>query len=126
MPIEPPEIPPANPSDPTEPPPENPPGNPRPEVPPPVHEPGEPPRPDELPGKTPDEPPGHGPSGPRTPNDAAAGTAYSSTVSLGTAGNNGLMPASPQRITFAEMRAADIFGVLVYCTDYRCITPLLF
>ena len=44
---------------------------------------------------------------------------------LGTAGNNGLMPASPQRITFAEMRAADIFGVLVYCTDYRCITPLV-
>ena len=40
MPIEPPEIPPATPGQPTEPPPENPPGNPRPEVPPPLREPG--------------------------------------------------------------------------------------
>jgi hypothetical protein len=49
MPIEPPEIPPASPGNPTQPPPESPPGNP--EVPPPIHEPGEPQRPDELPGR---------------------------------------------------------------------------
>jgi hypothetical protein len=54
-PVEPPEIPPATPGTPSEPPPGIPPGNPRPEIPPPVREPGEPPRPDELPGKTPDE-----------------------------------------------------------------------
>ena len=53
MPIEPPEIPPATPGSPSEPPLETPPGNPRPEVPPPVSEPGEPPQPDELPGQTP-------------------------------------------------------------------------
>jgi hypothetical protein len=70
MPIEPAEIPPATPGNPSIPPPENPPGNPRPEVPPPVHEPGEPPRPDELPGKMPDELPVRGPNGPRTPSPA--------------------------------------------------------
>jgi hypothetical protein len=55
MPIEPPEIPPATPGNPTEPPQESPPGNPQPEVPPPMREPGEAPRPEELPGKMPDE-----------------------------------------------------------------------
>ena len=65
MPIEPPEIPPATPGQPTEPPPENPPGNPRPEVPPPLREPGQPPQPQELPGKTPDELPIRGPNGPQ-------------------------------------------------------------
>jgi hypothetical protein len=70
MPIEPPEIPPATPGHPTEPPQEAPPGNPRPEIPPPVHEPGAPPQPQELPGKTPDELPLRGPDGPRTPNPA--------------------------------------------------------
>ena len=70
MPIEPPEIPPATPGTPTEPPPGIPPGNPNPEAPPPMHEPGEPPRPDELPGKMPEEIPGRGPSGPLTPNPA--------------------------------------------------------
>src|SRR6185312_12829088 len=70
MPIDPPEIPPATPGQPTEPPPENPPGNPRPEVPPPLREPGQPPQPQELPGKTPDELPPRGPNGPRTPNPA--------------------------------------------------------
>ena len=70
MPIEPPEIPPATPGQPTEPPPESPPGNPRPEVPPPIHEPGQPPQPEELPGKTPEELPTRGPNGPRTPNPA--------------------------------------------------------
>ena len=63
MPIEPPEIPPATPGQPTEPPPESPPGSPRPEVPPPLHEPGQPPQPQELPGKTPDELPMRGPNG---------------------------------------------------------------
>ena len=67
MPIEPPEIPPATPGQPTEPPPESPPGNPRPEVPPPLREPGQPPQPQELPGKMPDELPS------RTPNPTADG-----------------------------------------------------
>ena len=53
MPIEPPEIPPATPGRPTEPPQEEPPGNPRPEVPPPVREPDAPPQPQELPGYMP-------------------------------------------------------------------------
>jgi hypothetical protein len=67
MPIEPPEIPPATPGNPTEPPQEEPPGNPRPEIPPPVREHGAPPQPQELPGR--------GPQGPRTPNPATdAGT----------------------------------------------------
>ena len=26
----------------------------------------------------------------------------------------------PQKITFAEMRAAGVRGVLIYCRDYRC------
>jgi hypothetical protein len=70
MPIEPPEIPPATPGQPTEPPQEDPPGNPQPEAPPPMREPGEAPRPDELPGKTPDEFPTRGPNGPTAPNPA--------------------------------------------------------
>ena len=41
MPIEPPEVPPATPGHPTEPPQENPPGNPQPEIPVPVREPGD-------------------------------------------------------------------------------------
>ena len=70
MPIEPTEVPPATPGNPTEPPQESPPGNPQPEMPPPMREPGETPRPEELPGKTPDELPVRGPNGPRTPNPA--------------------------------------------------------
>src|SRR3954447_18731932 len=70
MPIEPPEIPPVTPGNPTEPPQEEPPGNPRPEIPPPVQEPGAPPQPQELPGRAPDELPVRGPQGPRTPNPA--------------------------------------------------------
>jgi hypothetical protein len=70
MPIEPPEIPPATPGNPTEPPREAPPGNPRPEIPPPVHEPGAPPQPQELPGKIPEEFPARGPDGPGAPNPA--------------------------------------------------------
>ena len=70
MEIDPPEIPPATPGNPTEPPQENPPGNPRPEVPPPPREPGEPPQPDELPGSAPDEVPVRAPDGPRTPSPA--------------------------------------------------------
>jgi hypothetical protein len=32
------------------------------------------------------------------------------------------MPAltRPQKITFAEMRAAGVRGILVYCSDHRC------
>jgi hypothetical protein len=71
MPIEPPEIPPATPGNPAEPPQESPPGSPRPEVPPPVQEPGEPARPEELPGRVPEELPVRGPQGPRTPPPAA-------------------------------------------------------
>jgi hypothetical protein len=26
----------------------------------------------------------------------------------------------PQKITFGEMRAAGVRGILVYCADYRC------
>jgi hypothetical protein len=70
MPIEPPEIPPATPGNPTEPPREAPPGSPRPEIPPPVHEPGAPPQPQELPGKIPEEFPARGPDGPGAPNPA--------------------------------------------------------
>jgi hypothetical protein len=25
-----------------------------------------------------------------------------------------------QKITFAEMRAGGVYGVLIYCSDYRC------
>jgi|SRR6266849_4397156 len=78
MPIEPPEIPPATPGQPSEPPREDPPGNPQPEAPPPMREPGEAPRPDELPGQTPEEFPTHGPS---TPNPATANSANSAIVS---------------------------------------------
>jgi len=70
MPIEPPEIPPATPGTPSEPPPEMPPGNPQPDITPPMREPGESPRPDELPGRGPEEIPPRGPNGPRTPNPA--------------------------------------------------------
>ena len=28
--------------------------------------------------------------------------------------------ASPQKITFAEMRDSGVRGLLVYCADYRC------
>lgn len=69
-PIEPPEIPPATPGTPTEPPPGIPPGNPQPDIPPPVREPGESPQPDELPGRTPEEIPSRGPNGPGAPNPA--------------------------------------------------------
>jgi hypothetical protein len=30
------------------------------------------------------------------------------------------MSERPQKITFAEMRASGVRGVLVYCSDYRC------
>jgi hypothetical protein len=30
------------------------------------------------------------------------------------------MPARQQKITFAEMRAAGVHGLLVYCPDYQC------
>jgi hypothetical protein len=32
------------------------------------------------------------------------------------------MPAltRPQKITFAEMRAAGVRGILIYCSDYKC------
>jgi hypothetical protein len=30
------------------------------------------------------------------------------------------MAARQEKITFAEMRAAGVRGVLVYCSDYRC------
>jgi hypothetical protein len=82
MPIEPPEIPPPTPGQPTEPPREDPPGNPNPEIPPPVHEPGAPPQPQELPGKMPDELPSRGPNSPTTPNPA--------TDRAGTIGTDGL------------------------------------
>jgi hypothetical protein len=91
MPIEPPEIPPASPGQPSEPPQENPPGNPRPEVPLPVREPGEPPTPDELPGGVPDEFPARGPSEPTRPNPA---TDARKTVSRERSWNFGVNPTS--------------------------------
>ena len=30
------------------------------------------------------------------------------------------MPDRPQKITFAEMRASGVRGLLVYCAYYRC------
>ena len=30
------------------------------------------------------------------------------------------MTARPQEITFAEMRAAGVRGLLIYCADYHC------
>jgi hypothetical protein len=30
------------------------------------------------------------------------------------------MSARPEKITFADMRAAGVRGVLIYCADYRC------
>jgi hypothetical protein len=30
------------------------------------------------------------------------------------------MSARQEKITFAQMRAAGVRGVLVYCSDYRC------
>jgi hypothetical protein len=39
------------------------------------------------------------------------------------------MPAltRPMKITFGEMRASGVRGVLIYCTDYRCShsTPII-
>ena len=29
-------------------------------------------------------------------------------------------PTRPQKITFAEMRASGVRGLLIYCSDYRC------
>ncbi|MFZ2159322.1 MAG: hypothetical protein WAV72_24815 [Bradyrhizobium sp.] len=34
--------------------------------------------------------------------------------------SNSRMPAPAQKITFAEMRAAGVRGLLIYCRDYRC------
>jgi hypothetical protein len=31
-----------------------------------------------------------------------------------------LVVKRPQKITFAEMRAAGVRGLLVYCSDYHC------
>jgi hypothetical protein len=64
---DPPEVPPATPGTPTEPPREMPPGNPKPDVPPPMHEPDAPQVPQELPGQTPDEFPVRGPQTPQGP-----------------------------------------------------------
>jgi hypothetical protein len=33
------------------------------------------------------------------------------------------MQERPQKITFAEMRSAGVHGVLIYCADYKCVTP---
>jgi hypothetical protein len=30
------------------------------------------------------------------------------------------MSARPQKITFAQMRASGVRGLLIYCSDYRC------
>jgi hypothetical protein len=30
------------------------------------------------------------------------------------------MPEARLKITFAEMRAAGVHGVLIYCSDYKC------
>ena len=30
------------------------------------------------------------------------------------------MPEARQKITFAELRAAGVRGLLIYCSDYRC------
>jgi hypothetical protein len=30
------------------------------------------------------------------------------------------MTARPRKITFAEMRAAGVRGLLIYCSDYKC------
>lgn len=92
MPIEPPEIPPATPGTPTEPPPGIPPASPDPEIPAPVREPGAPPRPDELPGESPEEIPRRGPDGPQTPNPAtdAVGSNWIAGSVQGTRWNFGL------------------------------------
>jgi hypothetical protein len=29
-------------------------------------------------------------------------------------------PARPQKITFGEMRASGVRGLLIYCSDFRC------
>ena len=29
-------------------------------------------------------------------------------------------PVRPQKITFADMRAQGVRGLLIYCADYRC------
>jgi hypothetical protein len=34
------------------------------------------------------------------------------------------MPADrPQKITLAEMRAAGVRGLVIYCSDYKCTRP---
>ena len=30
------------------------------------------------------------------------------------------MPARPEKITFADMRASGVRGLVIYCTDFRC------
>jgi hypothetical protein len=30
------------------------------------------------------------------------------------------MPTRPQKITLAEMRAVNVRGLLIYCSDYHC------
>jgi hypothetical protein len=70
MAIDPTEVPPIKPGEPSEPPQESPPGSPRPEVPPPMQDPVEPSQPQELPGRTPEELPVRGPAGPQTPSPA--------------------------------------------------------
>jgi hypothetical protein len=30
------------------------------------------------------------------------------------------MPTRQQKITFGEMRASGVRGVLIYCSDYKC------
>ena len=30
------------------------------------------------------------------------------------------VPTRPQKITLAEMRAANVRGLLIYCSDYHC------
>jgi len=30
------------------------------------------------------------------------------------------MTERPQKITFADMRAQGVCGLLIYCADYRC------
>jgi hypothetical protein len=30
------------------------------------------------------------------------------------------MPARPEKVTFGDMRASGVRGLVIYCTDYRC------
>jgi hypothetical protein len=34
--------------------------------------------------------------------------------------NGGMPVTGPQKITLADMRAAGVRGLLVYCSDYHC------